>query len=117
MAMIRYDDEEDQNNRVNMTPLIDLVFLLLVYFMLAMTFSPDEEWLNSLLNGGGTGKGGLLGFCNLSRSSLGNTLGALNLGLLSNALLHLSNAPRLRITNIATRSFLQIPLVFSFLRR
>lgn len=53
MRMIHNDEEEDA--RVSMTPLIDLVFILMVYFLLTMTFVPDEQWLGSLLERGGTG--------------------------------------------------------------
>ena len=42
------DDEE--NEGLNMMPLIDIVFLLLIYFMLTMTFVDDEKWIRHLLD-------------------------------------------------------------------
>lgn len=54
MRMIK-DQEEEEGQGLNMMPLIDIVFLLLVYFIVTMTFSPDEEWINSLLSKGGPG--------------------------------------------------------------
>ncbi len=56
MAMIDLQDEENREKAtVDMTPMIDIVFLLLVYFVLTMTFMPDEKWLSQLLP---TTKGG-----------------------------------------------------------
>ena len=50
MAMIDLNDEENKEKAmVDMTPMIDIVFLLLVYFILTMTFMPDEKWLSQLL--------------------------------------------------------------------
>ena len=40
---------EEQDEKLNMMPLIDIVFLLLIYFMLTMTFVDDEKWIRHLL--------------------------------------------------------------------
>ncbi len=56
MRMIK-DEDQEEGQGINIMPLIDIVFLLLVYFILTMTFAPDEKWIASLLNGGGTGDG------------------------------------------------------------
>lgn len=43
----KVDDEKEEG--LNMMPLIDIVFLLLIYFMLTMTFVDDEKWIRHLL--------------------------------------------------------------------
>ncbi|NRA39329.1 MAG: biopolymer transporter ExbD [Planctomycetes bacterium] len=47
--MPRIDLEQEKEEKANMTPMIDIVFLLLVFFILTTTFS-YEDWLKSLLN-------------------------------------------------------------------
>lgn len=49
--MFKIRKEEDREERVvNMMPLIDLVFLLLVYFMLTMTFVDEEKWMQQMMD-------------------------------------------------------------------
>jgi len=43
---MRLDTGPEQNNGLDLTPLIDVVFLLLVFFLTATTFSKEEVDLN-----------------------------------------------------------------------
>ncbi len=41
--------EEDEEVKPDMTPMIDIIFLLLIFFLLTTKFIPDEKFITSLL--------------------------------------------------------------------
>ncbi len=41
--------EEDEEIKPDMTPMIDIIFLLLIFFLLTTKFIPDEKFITSLL--------------------------------------------------------------------
>ena len=43
---MRLDPGEDEDQGINLTPLIDVVFLLLIFFLTATTFQKDEVEMN-----------------------------------------------------------------------
>ena len=49
--MLIKDNETEQEEPLNMTPLIDMVFLLLIFFLVATTFRQEERELNIQLPG------------------------------------------------------------------
>ena len=40
---MKFSDREDDDVQINLTPLIDVVFLLLIFFMVSTTFSKESE--------------------------------------------------------------------------
>lgn len=40
---MKFSDREDEEVQINLTPLIDVVFLLLIFFMVSTTFSRESE--------------------------------------------------------------------------
>jgi len=40
---MRFSDREEDDVQINLTPLIDVVFLLLIFFMVSTTFSKESE--------------------------------------------------------------------------
>jgi len=41
---MRFKDKEDEELQINLTPLIDVVFLLLIFFMVSTTFSKESQF-------------------------------------------------------------------------
>ncbi len=61
---MRLDDDDDDANRddvMNLTPMVDVTFLLLVFFLAATTFANDEVELDLRLPEARTGQAGELG--------------------------------------------------------
>jgi len=40
---MKFSDRHDEDTSINMTPLIDVVFLLLIFFMVSTTFSKESQ--------------------------------------------------------------------------
>lgn len=40
---MRFSDRKDEETSINLTPLIDVVFLLLIFFMVSTTFSKESQ--------------------------------------------------------------------------
>ncbi len=40
---MRFSDKSDEDLQINLTPLIDVVFLLLIFFMVSTTFSKESQ--------------------------------------------------------------------------
>ena len=40
---MRFSDRKDEETTINLTPLIDVVFLLLIFFMVSTTFSKESQ--------------------------------------------------------------------------
>lgn len=65
---MRLDKDDPGDDGINLTPLIDVVFLLLVFFLAATTFSRDEVEMDLVLpesQSGAKGKGGHLMVINI----------------------------------------------------
>ena len=41
---MRFNDRDDEELQINLTPLIDVVFLLLIFFMVSTTFSKESQF-------------------------------------------------------------------------
>lgn len=41
---MRFKDRDDEELQINLTPLIDVVFLLLIFFMVSTTFSKESQF-------------------------------------------------------------------------
>ena len=40
---MKFSDRNDEETQINLTPLIDVVFLLLIFFMVSTTFSKESQ--------------------------------------------------------------------------
>lgn len=49
------DHDEDDNPSADLTPLIDLIFLLLIFLILTIKFVPDEKMIDQMLPAKGSG--------------------------------------------------------------
>lgn len=49
MARINVRDDDDEEVEGNMTPMIDIIFLLLIFFILTTKFIPEEKVISNLL--------------------------------------------------------------------
>ncbi len=53
---MRLPEEKDEGAEIQMGPMIDCVFLLLMYFIAAAQIKPEEKYLGLMMPGGGTPK-------------------------------------------------------------
>ena len=53
---MRFKEEKDEPAEIQMGPMIDCVFLLLMYFIAAAQIKPEEKYLGLMMPGGGTPK-------------------------------------------------------------